>query len=265
MTSNGYVDIHCHILPGVDDGSQSLEESLEMVRHAESQGTSVIVASFHAGVELLDAVAYLPLIQKLNEAISSEGLDLTIVPGSEVIAGFMPENPREFTLNGSRYLLIEFSSSHLPIQADAMLRAYQERGVVPVIAHPERNPTILRQPEKLFRLLETSEALVQMTADSIAGTFGQEIAACSRYLLKKGAVDIIASDAHDPDYRTTGLKAGLVAAGKIVGEEEAMRMAGEYPRRLIDDLPWEPRLPAAPPAKSAKRSFFPWHFGRSQG
>ncbi|WP_300670247.1 CpsB/CapC family capsule biosynthesis tyrosine phosphatase [Desulfoluna sp.] len=235
MLQTRWTDIHCHILPGVDDGSQDMEESITMAALAEKGGTARIVATFHAGVDLLDAQLYLPLIQRLNERLQEKGIDIMVLPGAEILAGFYPENLADFALNGSRYVLVEFPGSHLPKAATRMLRAYQDRGFHPIIAHPERNPTILRDPRLLFQMVEETGALVQITADSIAGTFGRDIASCARYLLKKGAVDIMASDAHDRDYRTPHLGAGLKAVTKIVGEKEALKLVSENPLAVIND------------------------------
>jgi len=236
----------------VDDGSDDMAESMIMAAQAEQGGTACIAATFHAGVDLLDARIYRPLIQELNERFQEKGIGVTLVPGAEVVAGFMPDNLADFAINGSRYLLVEFPSSHLPRVAVPILRAYQDRGFHPIIAHPERNPSIIRDPSRLFHMVEETGALVQVTADSVAGTFGREIAACSRYLLKKGAVDIIASDAHGHDYRTPHMVAGVKAASKILGDQEALRLVRENPLAVVTDCPWETHLsgdaPAGPPA-----------------
>lgn len=238
MLNTRWTDIHCHILPGVDDGSQDMDESTTMAAQAEKGGTSCIVATFHAGVDLLDAKMYLPLIQRLNEQLQEKGIDVSVVPGAEVTAGFMPENIADFAINGSRYLLVEFPGSHLPRVASSILRAYLDHGFHPIIAHPERNPTIIREPKRLFQMVEETGALVQVTADSVAGTFGRDIASCARYLLKKGAVDILASDAHGHDYRTPHMADGVKVASKIVGEAQALKLVRDNPAAVVADKAW---------------------------
>ncbi|VVS91871.1 tyrosine-protein phosphatase [Desulfoluna spongiiphila] len=243
MQHTRWTDIHCHILPGVDDGSDDMDETMIMAAQAEREGTSCIAATFHAGVDLLDARLYRPLIDDLNRRFQEKGIGVTLVPGAEVVAGFMPDNLADFAINGSRYLLVEFPSSHLPRVAVPILRAYRDRGFHPIIAHPERNPSIIRDPNRLFEMVEETGSLVQVTADSVAGTFGREIASCARYLLKKRAVDIMASDAHDHDYRTPGMEAGVKAASKIIGRENALRLVRENPLAVVTDCPWETRAP----------------------
>lgn len=242
MPNTHWTDIHCHILPGVDDGSQDMEESTAMAAQAAEGGTSCIVATFHAGVDLLDARVYLPLIQGLNERLQEKGIDITVVPGAELMAGFLPENLADFSINGSRYLLVEFPYSHLPQAATAILKAYVDRGFHPIIAHPERNPSIMRDPRRLFQMVKETRALVQVTADSVTGTFGRDIASCARYLLKKGAVDLLASDAHDHDYRTPLMAAGVKAASKIVGEAEALKLVRDNPAAVVAGRAWEHRV-----------------------
>jgi protein-tyrosine phosphatase len=244
MPNTRWTDIHCHILPGVDDGSQDMDESTTMAAQAEEGGTSCIVATFHAGVDLLDAKAYLPLIQQLNEQFQKKGIDVSVVPGAEVMAGFMPKNLADFAINGSRYLLVEFPGSHLPRVASAILRAYVDRGFHPIIAHPERNPTIIKDPQRLFQMVEETGALVQVTADSVAGTFGRGIASCARYLLKKGAVDILASDAHDRDYRKASLAEGVKVASDIIGEAQALKLVRNNPEAVVADKAWATHVAA---------------------
>ncbi|VFQ47173.1 tyrosine-protein phosphatase [Desulfoluna butyratoxydans] len=244
MPHTRWTDIHCHILPGVDDGSDDMAETLVMAAQADKGGTSCIAATFHAGVDLLDALCYRPLIDKLNRRFREEGIGVTLVPGAEVVAGFMPDNLEDFTINGSRYLLVEFPSSHLPRVAVPILRAYLDRGLHPIIAHPERNPSIIRDPNRLFEMVAETGSLVQVTADSVAGTFGREIASCARYLLKKGAVDIMGSDAHDENYRTTDMSDGVKAASKVIGEQAALRLVRDNPQAVVEDCPVEGRSPS---------------------
>ena len=241
MSHAPWVDIHCHIYPGVDDGSRNLEESIAMAGVAEDGGTSLIAASFHAGVDLVDAKMYLPLIAGLNESLHAKGIGVRVVPGAELLAGFLPDNLADFAIHGSRYLLVEFPASHLPRTASAMLMAYRERGFHPIIAHPERNMTILREPGRLFELVEETGSLVQLTADSIAGNFSREITLCSRYLLKKKAVDIIASDAHGLGHRTPSMADGVKAAAKIVGTAAALKMVHDHPLAVVENVVWDKR------------------------
>lgn len=235
MPHTHWADIHCHIFPGVDDGSRDMDESIAMAEQAQAGGTSLIVATFHAGVDLLDAKRYRPLIEGLNAGLKERGIGVTVVPGAEIMAGFLPDHLADFTINGSRYLLVEFPGSHLPQSASAILMAYRSRGFHPIIAHPERNPTILRDPRRLLKIVEETGALVQVTADSVSGTFGRDIAACARYLLKKGWVDIIASDAHDLDYRKSSMAEGMKVAVKLLGEERALKLVRENPWAVVED------------------------------
>lgn len=237
-----WTDIHCHILPGVDDGSQDMDESTAMAAQAADGGTSLVVGTFHAGVDLLDALRYRPVIEDLNVRLQEKGIGVSVVPGAEVMAGFMPDNLSDFAINGSRYLLVEFPGSHMPLAATVILKAYLDRGFHPIIAHPERNPSVMRDPARLMHMVAETGALVQVTADSIAGTFGRDIAACARYLLKKKVVDIMASDAHDRVYRTPSMADGLKAASKIVGEAEALKLVSDNPMAVVENRVLKSRL-----------------------
>ena len=129
-------------------------------------------------------------------------------------------------------MLIEFPHTHLPADAGEAVFDALSFGLVPIITHPERNPSIIQDPRLLFDLVECG-ALVQGTAESLAGGFGPASKACARYLLKKQMFHFLASDGHSADWRPPSLAAGLKAAAKIIGKEKAEKLVAGNPLRVV--------------------------------
>lgn len=227
------IDLHCHILPGLDDGPIDLQQSLKMAQIAVKDSITTIAATPHVqdlsqsieGIET--TVAY------LNNELQNEGIPLTIVGGGEFSMMLNPEYISGYSINGSKYILVEFPHTHLPRSAAEDLFNIQTMGYIPIIAHPERNPSVMENPDCLLELLD-SNVLVQLTAASLCGTFGTQIRNCSRYLLKKGAVDILASDAHDAEYRKPVLSKALKLASKLIGKEKAKMLVYDTPKMIIE-------------------------------
>lgn len=200
------IDIHCHILPGLDDGAQTIEDSLAMARAAVNDGITKIVATPHHQTSrfmnpknvVLKKVAY------VNEAIEQAGLPLEILPGQEV--RLFGEWEAEFdanqlaTVNNGNYILIEFPSNHVPNYAERLFYEMQMKGLTPVIVHPERNSQIVQQPEKLYTLIEKG-AISQVTASSVAGDLGKKLQKFSFQLIEANLTHCVASDAHNTTIR----------------------------------------------------------------
>jgi protein-tyrosine phosphatase len=196
------IDIHCHILPGVDDGAKDLAESLEMAKTAVNQGITTIIATPH---HLNNAYEnrkpqILQQATELNKALDSANIPLTILPGQEIrIYGEILEDYHKqeiLPLVGSNYLLIELPSGHVPRYTEKMLYDLQLQGFIPIIAHPERNREINQHPEILYQLVKKG-ALTQVTAASICGAFGKKIKTFSQQLIESNLTHFIASDAHN--------------------------------------------------------------------
>lgn len=198
------IDIHCHILPAIDDGPPDAGKSIEMAKIAAADGIKTIVASphFHYG-EKPGINEIRESILSLQEKLKGGGVPLELAEGADVkltyellegvSKGDVP------TINRSRYFLLELPDI-LPPNLENFLHSAQIGGLVPIITHPERNYSFLSAPRKLDGLRE-SGVLIQITAMSITGEFGAEIQGLSKVLMKKGFVDFVASDAHSAGFR----------------------------------------------------------------
>lgn len=200
------IDIHCHILPGLDDGSQSNAHSLAMAEAAVNEGIHTIIATPHHldGKYNNERRQIEQAVKELNELLEEQNIDLTILPGQETrINGDMVEKleKREIVpLNDSKYVFVEFPSNHVPHYASQLFFDMQVAGYTPVIVHPERNSAITQDPDKLYRLVKNG-VLTQVTASSIVGNFGKKIQKFSMDLFEHNLTHFIASDAHNTSSR----------------------------------------------------------------
>jgi protein-tyrosine phosphatase len=196
------VDIHSHILPGVDDGARDLSESIEMAKVAVQQGIHTIVATPHHLNNRYEngKQSILAKVEELNRVLLEEKIDLKVLPGQEVrIHGELVEgyNVGEILpVNHMQYVLVEFSSSHVPRYTETLFYDLQNKGLIPVIVHPERNQEIIENSEILYNLVQKG-ALSQVTASSVCGDFGKKIKNFSHQLIEANLTHFIASDAHD--------------------------------------------------------------------
>jgi protein-tyrosine phosphatase len=196
------IDLHCHILPGVDDGAQSLSDSLMMARKAVEQGIKKLVASPHHLNNAYENPKSLILdrVKELNEVLRVEQIDLEIVPGQEVrIHGEMLqgyERGEILPVNHTPYILVEFPSNHVPRYTEKLFYDLQMNGLIPVIVHPERNQEIIERSDILYQLVKKG-AVTQVTAASLCGDFGKKIRNFSLQLVENNLTHFVASDAHN--------------------------------------------------------------------
>ncbi len=198
---DGMVDIHCHILPCIDDGAKSIEDSLLMAREAASEGIHTIIATPHLNSQYDNRKQLiLTKVGELNQALKDAKIDVKILPGQEPrIYGEIIEDIEKDeiqTLNDSQYIFIEFPSNHVPRYTEKLLFDLQIKGLTPIIVHPERNSELIERPEVLYRLVEKG-ALTQVTASSLCGYFGKKIKNFSIQLIEANLTHFIASDAHN--------------------------------------------------------------------
>lgn len=233
------IDLHCHILPNIDDGSCSWEMSAEMCRVAADDGIRHIVATPHCNDRFMyDRQRCESMLGELREASGrriefSIGCDLHF--SYENLADAL-ENPTRYTINRTSYLLIEFSVYGIPPNTNEHIFRLTSRGVVPIITHPERNPLLVRDPQRVLDLIGAG-ALVQVTANSITGFWGTQAKSVSEWLLKQGAVHVVATDAHDPRHRRPVLSEARFAVAQLVGEDVAEALVHYNPRAIIDGRP----------------------------
>ncbi|MFB3164802.1 CpsB/CapC family capsule biosynthesis tyrosine phosphatase [Neobacillus sp. 179-J 1A1 HS] len=218
------IDIHCHILPSVDDGAQSLSDSLNMARKAVEQGINKIVASPHHLTSSYNNPKYsiINKVKDLNKALRDEKIELEILPGQEVrIYGEMLEGYEAgeiLPVNHTPYLLVEFPSNHVPRYTEKLFYDLQMNGLIPVIVHPERNQEIMEHPELLYTLVKKG-ALTQITATSVCGDFGKKIKNFSLQLIEANLTHFIASDAHNITNRTFKLREATGIIERKYGNE----------------------------------------------
>jgi|WetSurMetagenome_2_1015567.scaffolds.fasta_scaffold02389_4 protein-tyrosine phosphatase len=227
------IDIHCHILPGIDDGPSDMAESIEMARIAAGDGITTIVATPHLrdGADMADIIA--SGAADLNRYLDELAIPVKILLGADINVMLSIPSLKDYTINGTRYLLYEFPHTHMPGNAGVIIFNAMSVGLHPIITHPERNPSVIKDPNIIIDLRETGP-LVQITAGSLTGYFGPGSKECALYLLKKGAVDIIATDAHSCEGRRPVLSEGLHVAEKILGRKKAALLVQANPLAVIE-------------------------------
>lgn len=235
------IDIHSHVLPGIDDGAATIEVSLEMLRLAGQHGTTDIVATPHANLEYrFDG--------ERNEALRAELMSrsdsgVRVHLGCDFHLAFENiedalRHPRKYTINGGNYLLVEFSDLIIFKTTSDIFGNLLGAGMIPVITHPERN-LLLQQRLKEIREWVGMGCGIQVTAQSLLGDFGSKARKFSETLMDEGLVHVIASDAHDPVRRPPVLdKARDEVAGRW-GERTAALCLSMNPGAVLSGLPWQ--------------------------
>jgi len=230
------VDIHCHILPGIDDGAQSWELTAEMCRMAALDGITHIVATPHCNYEFAyDRDRYTEMLGELSD--SAEG-KLTFSLGCDFHFSYdniqdALAHPRRYTIGESQYLLVEFSDFGIPPEVKQNLLSISSSGMVPIITHPERNRPLLNKPEMVLELVEQG-CLVQVTANSFTGYWGNRSRNMAEWLLQRQAIHVIASDAHDPARRPPVLSEAHKVVTELAGAEVADALLVQNPAAIVD-------------------------------
>ena len=234
------IDLHCHILPGIDDGSGSLEESLSMARLAMEDGIHTIVATPHTldGIYINPVREIISRVTTLQNALSENNINLRLCVGADVhLCPHMMEkvkNGDAGTINNAgKYILLEFPSQTIPPAVKDEIFTMKLNGITPIITHPERNLIIQRDMNILYELVRMG-ALCQVTAMSITGDFGETVRQCAGELFQRRLAHVIASDAHSSDIRPPLLSPAVEATAEIMGSyEEAEHMVTEVPAAIL--------------------------------
>jgi len=238
------IDIHCHVLPGVDDGAKSWEISEEMCRMAKADGIEHIVATPHANHRYpYDRAKLSQLMESLQQRINGPRLTL----GCDFHLSY--ENiqdallhPDRYVIGTSRYLLVELSNYSIPPQIGDAYAKLIAMGAIPIITHPERNPILQSTPDRILPWIELG-CTVQVTASAITGAWGEAIKHSAEWLLKRDAVHFLASDGHDIKRRPPLMSAARNAVAELCGSDIADALVTGNPQAVVlgQVLPYLPQ------------------------
>jgi protein-tyrosine phosphatase len=260
------IDLHTHILPGIDDGVTTEDDAVEFARVAAADGVATVVATPHCreGFYVNERDTVLAAVARLRKRLADEGVPLEILPGAEVHIGpdlvARVRDGRAPTLaDNGRTLLLELSTTQHPVELERLIFDLKVAGILPLLAHPERIRYFqddIRRYESAVRL----GAYGQITTGSVLGVFGGDVLEFSEELLRKRLVHAVASDAHNVRGRPPVLSKALRKIATLVGDEHAARMASDIPRAFVEGR--EPDLPPAPEEAPRGRSLLARWFRR---
>jgi tyrosine-protein phosphatase YwqE len=245
------IDTHLHILPGVDDGPETMEESLILAQALVQEGIRYAIATPHYNDEFprRSAAEIRERVYHMQQELDRHGIPLRLFAGHEAL--LRPELIEDIqlgrvaTLNGSSYLLLElWTRTWLP-ETERLIFHLRAHGIIPIIAHPERYHVIQQDPGRLAALLQQG-ALAQLTASSLTGLQGNTVRCCAETLLKQGLIHCIASDAHGLHRRPPNVMRGLERAVELVGQGRVDQMIKAQPAAIINNqVPVNNQVPRA--------------------
>lgn len=262
------IDIHNHILFGIDDGAQTKEDALDMARAAQAEGITDIIATPHHKIGVYENFGpkIKALTEEVNNLIASEGISVKVHASQEIrIYGDVVEdlkNGKALTLSeNSPYVLIEFPSHEVPIFTEQLFTKMALEGYIPIIAHPERNSELQKNPNKLAELIELG-ALAQVTAGVVCGQLGEFSKKCAEMMMDHRLIHIVASDAHNVNtrnyfmkeaYETIALKYGEDAVNRY--KENAQKVLSGESIRYVSPIEVEKEDKVEKPVKKKKKFF----------
>jgi protein-tyrosine phosphatase len=270
------IDIHHHLLPGLDDGSRSLDVSLAMVEMALADGITHIVCTPHASHHYCfspekNAALFAELQDAVNQKFGEQAMTLGLGCDFHLMFDNIEDaqrHPTRYTINGNNYLLVEFPDSAISPNTAQTFYQLSLSGMTPIITHPERNLILARQPERMEEWLKAG-ALIQVTASSLTGRFGPMAEQSAAWLLAHQWVHFLATDAHNTDSRPPLLRAAFDLVAEQYDLATAERLCISNPRAAFYGEALDPQPePAAPHSVELRRrpggksSFFGRLFGR---
>lgn len=241
------IDLHSHILPGIDDGADTIEVSLEMARIAVADGITHMACTPHVTPGVYDntRVDIERRVGALQALLRSRGSALTLLVGADVHVA--PHLDRRFdkgeipTLNATRYFLFEPPHDVRPPGLVDLARSMLKAGYIPIVTHPERLSWIEQHYGAIIEL-EEAGCLIQLTAGAVTGRFGSRVKYWSERMLDEGIVDLIATDAHDPRRRPPVMSGARDAIAARHGEDLAFELTNGAPRRIVMGAPVKQRV-----------------------
>jgi protein-tyrosine phosphatase len=241
-----FIDIHCHCLPGLDDGPATLADALVLCRTLADDGVKIVIATPHQQGRFdgrNEPETIRNSVRKLNEHLRKANIEITVLPGADIrIDERIPsllEKQRILTLaDGGHYILLELPHDTF-IDAKPLLRELSASNITTIISHPERHRVLSSQPQRLSKWLETG-AHLQITAGSLLGCFGPQVEEAGWFFLRRRWASFVASDAHDIKQRCPMMKAAFEKIRQKFGQDLACLLCIENPSRVINSEGLEP-------------------------
>jgi protein-tyrosine phosphatase len=238
--SQGVVDLHHHLLPGLDDGAPDLATSIKMARLAAEDGITHVVCTPHASSRYkYDPQRVETALGQLRQALADEGIRLVLGSGCDFHLSYdnvqdALKNPRKYTVNGGEYLLIELPDYALPPTLEETFYSLRLEGVTPILTHPERNPSLQQDASRLKEWVRDG-MLTQVTAASVTGLMGRKAQKLAERLLDDRWVHFIATDAHNVSTRPPAMRAARDHIAAKFGEPYAQKLCTENPQAVFDN------------------------------
>ena len=234
------IDTHLHILPGVDDGPETMDETIALARVLVQEGVRVAISTPHYNDQYpqRSAAEIWDRANQVQRALNYYGIPLRICPGHEALIkpGLVEDiqKGRVATLNGSRYLLLElWTRAWLP-ETERVIFELRAAGIIPILAHPERYLHIQQHPDRLASLLQQG-VLAQLTANSLIGFWGKTIQRSAETLLKKKLIHCIATDSHGLRKRPPALGESLKRAERLLGQAGLRQVVETWPTAILNN------------------------------
>jgi protein-tyrosine phosphatase len=257
------IDLHAHILPGIDDGAADPAASLELARQYVAAGFETVVATPHAragGFSKASAQAVRDSVDRLNRALRANRIDLNVLPGMEVeLDGRLPRHVADgavIPLAGKNHLLVETPFWQMPLGWQNVLYDLESCGMTVVFAHPERCAQLMQKPQLLEEMADRG-AFLQVNWSSLAGFHGRHVQRLACHMARQGLVHCVGTDCHDPVSRHPGLAIdGIRFLSGLVDRDDFERIVHDNPQRVVDGLSM--RIPELEDTVSQAPEPFAW-------
>ena len=229
------IDLHTHILPGIDDGPPDLETAVAMARYGQENGLTAVAATPHIDA-LADWGTIKTRVEELQGELAKENIELNIISGAELFVdvALLDMEVDQIPTYGDRgeYCLLELPMYQTPVYTDQVIFSLQTKGITPIIAHPERYSAVIDDPNLVLEWLEAG-CLIQMNSGSILGRFGAKIKETAEIMLSHNMVQLVASDSHGLERRSLNLKETYNELVEIVGPEQARALVETNPKAML--------------------------------